>query len=504
MPRIAIAGFQHETNTFGATLAHYADFELANSWPGLLQGAQVIPGTLGSNLPLAGFVRQAQQDPSVELIPIVWCSAEPCSFVTDDAFDRISGMILDGVAQAGALDGIYLDLYGAMVTQSHQDGEGELLRRLHAQVGPDLPISISLDLHANLTARMVDLAASIDIFRTYPHLDMADSGGRAFTSLMYLIGGGRLCKAYRQGPYLIPLHAQFTGLPPFRDLYAATAAIGPAPTQWAEFAAGFPAADIFDAGPAILAYAPTQLEADRVADTLLSGLIAAEPQMNTALLSPADAVARAMSIHRQTGQPVVIVDVQDNPGAGGTSDTTGLLRALVEDSAGPVALAMLNDPQMAALAHTEGVGAQLTGSLGGTAGPHPDSFEGQYLVEALSDGKFPFSGQMYAGSIADTGPTAVLRVLHPQSEVRVVVSSQRCQALDLAVFEHIGIDPAAQRILAVKSTVHFRAAFDPIAAATLACVAPGLHPCQLTHVPYKNLRPGVRLEPLGPVFEKPV
>lgn len=498
MPRIAVAGFQHETNTFGATLATFADFELADSWPGLLRGPEVLSGTNGCNLPLAGFVQAAQAENDAQLIPILWCSAEPSSFVTDDAFERISGAILSGVADAGALDGIYLDLHGAMVTQSHQDGEGELLRRLRAQVGPDLPISISLDLHANLTSAMVEHASAICVFRTYPHLDMAETGARAYEALRHLISGTKLYHAFRQAPFLIPLQAQFTGLPPFSDLYASAAAQGAAPTGWAEFTAGFPAADIYDAGPAMLAYAPTIEEAEANADALMAQLLEAEARIDGTMLPAAQAVAEALALN--TLAPVVLADVQDNPGAGGTSDTTGLLRALVEGGAGPAALAMLNDPEMAAKAHAAGKGATINGALGGKAGPDPWPYEGRFLVEALSDGRFAFTGQMLAGSVAETGPTALLRVMDDKSEVRVVVSSQRCQALDLAVFTHIGVDPAAHRLLAVKSTVHFRADFDPVAAQVIYVEAPGLHPCHLPQVPYVNLRKGVRLGPLGPVY----
>ena len=130
MIRIAVAGFQHETNTFGATKAGFAEFEEADSWPGMLQGDTVISGTAGINLPMAGFVEAAMADPDVELLPIVWCSAEPSSYVTDGAFERISTLILDGLRQAGELDAVYLDLHGAMVTETHEDGEGELLSRV--------------------------------------------------------------------------------------------------------------------------------------------------------------------------------------------------------------------------------------------------------------------------------------------------------------------------------------------------------------------------------------
>ena len=162
MTRILIAGFQHETNTFGATKASFDEFLEADGWPGLLQGADVITGTQGINLPIAGFVEATRSVPDIELVPVVWASAEPSANVTDDAFERISAMILDGIKQAGTLDGIYLDLHGAMVTSSHEDGEGELLARVRELTGAALPIVVSLDLHANITERMVSHASACD------------------------------------------------------------------------------------------------------------------------------------------------------------------------------------------------------------------------------------------------------------------------------------------------------------------------------------------------------
>ena len=190
MTRIAVAGFQHETNTFGATKAGFDQFVEADAWPGLLQGYEVIVGTDGHNLPIAGFVKAARKAPNIDLVPLLWCSAEPSAHVTDEAFDRIAGMILDGLRQAGRLDGLYLDLHGAMVTESHEDGEGALLARIRDQVGADLPIAVSLDFHANVTAAMVEHASALTIFRTYPHIDMDTTGARAFALLQRLIAGG--------------------------------------------------------------------------------------------------------------------------------------------------------------------------------------------------------------------------------------------------------------------------------------------------------------------------
>ena len=501
MARIAVAGFQHETNTFGATRAAFADFEMADAWPGMLRGSEVISGVQGANLPMAGFARAARRDSSVCLLPIVWCSAEPSSYVTDDAFERISGMILGGVREAGALDGIYLDLHGAMATESHQDGEGELLSRLRALVGDELPIAVSLDLHANVTRAMTELASSISIFRTYPHLDMAETGARAFRALMRVVRGGRRPRvAWRRSPFLVPLHAQCTGAAPCAELYATVARMGSAPESWAELAMGFPAADIYDCGPSVCAYAETRAAADLAADELLAALTAAEGDFDCALLSPEESVAKARKIAAAAGRPAVIADVQDNSGAGGSSDTTGLLRALVLGGAKGAVLGMLNDPEIAARAHALGAGEIFAGELGGKT-PVSAPFGGRFVVEALSDGEFPFTGEMYAGCVAETGPTALLRVADERSEVRVVVGSKRCQCLDKAVFTHLGVNLSAQSIIAVKSSVHFRADYEPIAAAVLSVKSPGLNPCCLDEIPYQRLRPGVRIGPRGRVRE---
>ena len=499
MARIAIAGFQHETNTFGVTQAAYRDFEMADSWPGLQRGADVITATAGLNLPIAGFVTEARLVRDVELVPILWCAAEPSAHVTDEAFERIGAMLLEGLRDAGAIDGIYLDLHGAMVTASFEDGEGELLRRIRSQVGPDLPVAVSLDLHANITPQLVRHATSLAIFRTYPHLDMASTGARCFAHLMLQIGGLRPCKAFRQLPYLIPLPAQYTGADPCRRLFRLLEGLDSPAKGSADIALGFTAADMPDAGPSIVAYADTQGGADRIADRLLEEMIAAEPEFDTALLSAADAVRLAMS--NRSDKPAIIADVQDNPGAGATSDTTGLLFALREQAAQGVVLGLMHDPEMAGRARQSGVGTVVSGGLGGKSGlPGQDPFEGRFRVEALSDGRCAYSGEMYGGGIGELGACAVLRVLETAADIRVVVSSQRSQCLDLAQFTQIGIEPREARIVCVKSTVHFRADFEPIASRILAAAVPGAFPCKLDQVPYRRLRKGVRLGPGGAAF----
>ena len=496
MTQILIAGFQHETNTFGATKAKFKDFQEADSWPGLLQGDNVISGTAGINLPLAGFVEAAQQAADIELLPAVWASAEPSSYVTDDAFEKISQMILDGITSAGPLDGIYLDLHGAMVTESHEDGEGELLSRIRAIVGNQLPIAVSLDLHANLTSRMVQLASSLSIFRTYPHIDMADTGARAYAMLRRHLLGENLYSAIRQAPFLVPLSAQYTGATPCQELYSLLSVENGANTVVSDIAMGFPPADIFDAGPAVVAYGPTQADADHEADRLIEAIKASEDLFDSALLSPTAAVSKAMAANG--ARPVVIADVQDNPGAGATSDTTGLLKTLVDCKAQKAVLGLLNDPKTAAKAHALGVGGIFSVDLGGKSGlPDLDPYHATFKVLALSNGRFSFSGAMYAGARAEIGPTALLKIVDDTADVCVVVGSKRCQCLDRAIFTHIGIELEKLKIIALKSTVHFRDDFEPIAERIVHAEAPGANYCRLDDVPYQRLRPKVRRGPRG-------
>ena len=180
--RIAVAGCQHETNTFAPMRAPYSEFVKADAWPGLTRGKDLFGVMAAKNLPMAGFI-QAAQNHGQTVLPVLWCAAEPSSYVAEDAFERIADMICDGLSQLNALDAVYLDIHGAMVTEHHQDGEGELLHRVRSVIGSEVPLIASLDLHANVTARMVELADGFTMFRTYPHIDMAAAGSRAYELL---------------------------------------------------------------------------------------------------------------------------------------------------------------------------------------------------------------------------------------------------------------------------------------------------------------------------------
>jgi microcystin degradation protein MlrC len=492
MTRIAVGGFLHETNTFAPTKANYDAFA---HW--MARGADVLKVMRNINAGLAGFVEAAEAN-GWELAPTIACAATPSAHVTEDAFERIVKIMIDGIAAAGAIDGVYLDLHGAMVTEHLDDGEGEILARVRKLIGKDPLLVASLDLHANVTPEMVQHADALIAYRTYPHVDMADTG-RACAKHMALMldGGGRFAKAFRQLPFLIPISWQCTTDQPMQRVYQRLAALQSDAVPTLSFSPGFPAADFIDCAPSVVAYGRTQADADAAADAMVTTVLGHEGDFAGRIYSPDEGVRHAMELARSASKPIVIADTQDNPGAGGDSDTTGMLRALVRNNASRAAIGMLCDPQSALAAHAAGVGATVTLALGGKSGiPGDAPFEAAFVVEKLSDGKFVAPGPFYGGRHMNMGPSAALRV----EGVSVVVSSRKAQLADQAMYRYVGIEPTKQAILVNKSSVHFRADFEPIAEKLLICAAPGAMPADTATLRWKRLRPGIRIKPNGPAF----
>ncbi|GAB2178618.1 M81 family metallopeptidase [Dongia sp. agr-C8] len=494
MARIAIGGFQHETNTFAPLKATYRDFEQADGWPGLTEGAAIRDTFEGINLPIAGFLESTRS--KHDIVPLLWCSASPSAHVEREAYERIAGRLLSLIKGAGSIDGIYLDLHGAMVTEHLEDGEGELLERIRAVTGPDLPIVVSLDLHANVTERMLRHASALVVCRTYPHVDLAESGQWSADVLERLIKHGPLKKAMRRAEFLVPLTWQCTLIEPAQGIYRAVAQIQSlgSNTASASFAFGFPPADIAECGPVALAYAETQDAADAAADRLIGMVTDAERDFAGKVWNPDEAVVHAKQRALELRRPIILADTQDNPGAGGNSDSVGLLEALVRNRAEDAVFANLFDPKTAEIAHRAGLGAEISLGIGAWSGiPGHVPFKATFAVERLGDGSFEATGPFYRGNKMQLGPMALLRI----GGTRIVVASRKQQAADQAMLRHLGVEPAAQKILALKSSVHFRADFQPIAGEILIVAAPGANPVDHRALNYQRLRAGVRLMPQG-------
>jgi len=500
MPRIAVGGFLHETNTFAPTKATYDDFVHGGGWPAMAQGADVLRVMRNINIGLAGFVEAAEAQ-GWEMVATISCGASPCAHVTRDAYERIVKVLVEGIKAAGKLDAVYLDLHGAMVTEHFDDGEGEILRRVREVIGKDLPLVVSLDLHANVTPEMVEHADALIAYRTYPHVDMAETGRAAARHLALLLRSKqKFAKAFRQLPFLIPISWQCTNDQPTKGIYQKLADLQGEAVPTLSFAPGFPAADFVHCGPSVFAYGRTKADADAAADNIAALVESHEDDFDGVIYTPDEGVRHAMELAKTARKPIIIADTQDNPGAGGDSDTTGMLRALVRNNARKAAIGVIYDPQSAKTAHAAGVGASVTIALGGKSGiPGDAPYQETFIVEQLSDGQFAAPGPYYGGRDMDMGPSAALRI----GDIRVVVSSHKAQLADQAMYRYVGIEPTEQAILVNKSSVHFRADFEPIAEKLLICAAPGAMPADTAALPWSRLRPGIRTRPNGPVFAPP-
>ncbi|MDN7676196.1 M81 family metallopeptidase [Burkholderia oklahomensis] len=492
---ILIAGFQHETNTFAPTRASYQSFIRGEGFPPLTRGADVL--TLRDvNVPIGGFIKAALAHGHA-LLPVIWAGACPSAHVTTDAFERICGEIVEA-AEAGGFDAIYLDLHGAMVTEQFDDGEGEILARVRRIVGDRMPIVASLDLRANITARMVAHASALVAYRTYPHVDMAETGERAAQVLERLVSEGRpLHCAMRRLPFLIPINGMCTQMEPAGDTYRLLARLERDGVVSMLFAPGFPAADFPECGPTVWAHAFDSEAAERAVDALFSRLVDEESRWDVPFLTPDEAAAEAIRLSRAAAKPVVIADTQDNPGAGGDADTMGMVRALLRNGAKDAAVGVIWDADAAAAAHRAGVGARIGLSLGGRSGVRGDApLAAEFEVEHLSDGRFRFDGPMFNGMDGDLGPVACLRI----EGVRIAVSTIKMQTFERNLFRVAGIEPERMKILVNKSSVHFRADFEAIAEAILVAKAPGPMAADPADLAWARLDPDIRIRPKGQTF----
>ena len=480
--RVLIAGLHHETNTFAPTRADWSAFHRGETFPAYVQGEAMVERFADANISVGGFIQGARQR-GWTLLPSCWAGATPSAHVTRDAFERITAVIVGDLRQAigqGGVDAVYLDLHGAAVAEHLDDVEGELLAQVRAALGPDVPVVASLDMHANVTAQMLETADVLVGSRTYPHVDMAATGQLAASLLERRLRRGERRKLYAMRlPFLLPLNVQATMAEPAASIYAFLRSLEEEYGVDVSFATGFPAADIAECGPVVWAYGEAVDAAEAAVRRLYARINLPRSQWRLDLLAPRDAVARAIDIASFASRPVVIADTQDNPGAGGDSNTTGMLHALLAEGAGrrfpqQVALGLLWDPAAAHAAHTAGVGQHVDLALGAavptfTGEVSDPPLQARFTVRSLGDGHVSLKGPMTFDPVIELGPSACLEI----EGVLVAVSSTKTQMLDRELFRHFGIEPECMKLLVNKSSVDFRADFAPIAEAIFIAKAAG-------------------------------
>lgn len=480
--RIAVGGFQHETNTFAPQPATLADFEAPDAWPGLVRGPALFEAVRGINLPAAGFLDAARADGHA-LVPLTWCSATPSGRVTREAFEHISRLLLDDLREHRNVDAVYLDLHGAMVVDGIDDGDGEILRRVRALLGSNVRLVASLDYHANVSEQMVANADALIAYRSYPHVDMSLAGIRTMQCLAGM-PDTTLARRLRSLPFLIPLTSQCTLVEPMASVIASVEQWETPPIHALNFTPGFPAADVAECGPAVFGFGTNATRLDSAIEEIASFVAAREKQFALEIHS----IQAAMSILAQTthvrGRPLILADTQDNPGGGGSSDTTSLLKALHEKRVDRALAGLICDSRAAAHAHEAGVGAQIDIDLGARAGFGETPFAARFTVVALGDGKFTATGPFYLGSRMDLGPMALLKI----DGLHIAIASRKQQAADQAMFRHLRVEPTDFAVLALKSSVHFRADFGPIANRILVVDAPGANIADPAKLPFTKLQ----------------
>ncbi len=478
--RFFVAMFSHETNTFSTLPTGRRQFEARD----LRYGGEILEAYRGTGTCLGGMIAAAEAR-GVTLVPSLAASASPGGRVSADFYAETTRRLLADLAAAGRLDGVLLDLHGAMVPEGLEDGEGELLRAVRETLGAGVPVAVTLDFHANVTADMARQATLLHGYKTYPHVDMDARGREAAQRLLDVVAGRiRPAVAWRQPPLLPPIAGQLTARGPMRRLYDMADAMerDPRVVSISVFA-GFPLADIRDAGLSIyVATDGDQALADGLADRLAATAWERRREFLHEALPVREAVARALAAD---GRPVILADIADNTGGGAAGDTTEILRELLRAGARQTTVACVWDPEAASACAAAGAGATITVKVGGKVDPShgaPVLVTGR--VRTLSDGRFVHKGPMFRGLEGRLGPTAVLDV----NDLKIILISLRWQTLDPEMIRFVGIDPAAERILVVKSSIHYRAAFEPLAHAIVEVDAPGLSSSNLARFTFKHVR----------------
>ena len=488
--RVLVAEFLHETNTFNVRKTGLSAFEASL----FLVGDDTIAPLEGTNTGIAGCLDCAREY-GWDMTHTVTAHAGPSGPVTTEAFDRVADLILDA-ARENQFDGFLLPLHGAMVPEFCEDGEGELLQRLRRVIGPDLPVAITLDLHANVTRKMCELAQIIVSYKTYPHIDMREAARHAGSILQRTMAGEispRTLRAHR--PMLVEANGGRTDVGPMIDRLEKARVYESEPDVFAvSINAGFEGSDIAEIGPTVLVTcegdsAPHQAFAEGIADDIWNRR--AEVINTYYTVAQAAGIAADFVCH---GAPLIIADYADNPGGGAYGDSTDLLGALLTRGVSNSCFGPLVDVEAARHLHEHREGEAITIDIGGKTDPRfgggPLTVTGEIVY--LGDGVCIGDGPMKNGQRMNFGPTCVLRV----DGIDVLVVTEPVQMYDQQQFRAFGIDPGAKAVVGLKSMQHFRAAFEPMAEKVIVCDSGALCTQDVTKLPYRNvLRPLYPLDP---------
>jgi microcystin degradation protein MlrC len=487
--RVLTAELAHETNTFSRRVTDAQSFKDHY----VLMGDDAISARSDANTELAGFA-DAGKEYGWQIDHVLSAAAGPSGKVERTAFEWLCDPIVAAV-ESGIFDGILLGLHGAMVLDFCEDGDGEILRRIRASVGADTPIAITLDPHANVSQQMCSLANIIVSFRTYPHVDMRETGRRAGAILHRTMAGE------------IRPHTVRVSRPMLEETNGGRTDVGPMIPRLTEakdyecyedvsavsINAGFASTDVADVGPTVLVTGQGDPDPHiAFAETLADDIWAKRHEALNDYLTVEAAAAVAIGFDARNG-PLVIADYADNPGAGGYGDSTALLGALLDAGVNNACFGPMVDGETAQALHKFKIGEKVSISLGGKTDPAfgggPLMLDGELV--SISDGYYVGDGPILGGLHRSYGPSAVLRV----DDIEILIVTIAKQILDLQQFKSFGVELERKGVIALKSMQHFRAAFEPIAGEIVVCDSGALCTLHYERLPYRNVpRPSFPLD----------
>ncbi len=463
--KILIVQFRHETNVFSPVKADEKAFRNLR----FHVGEELFPGQRGLGTELGAFLKVLEGRDDVELIPTVGLYATPCGPVTEGVYNFVLQQVAKAISDKSPIDGVLIDSHGAMVAEGHPDGEGDLYEMIRDMVGEGVPIIASMDLHANVTEKMARCTDAMVCYECYPHTDNYETGLNAACMMADAIDGKFTpVMAYRRIPFLLPLFP--SDYPEMKPLYDKTKELETRPgIRLARFAHGFFPADIEEMGMAVIAVADgDKALAEAAADELKAVIEQNIPNLKRVYPT----LDEALDIAEAPGAgPVVLADASDNPGAGGVGDTTHILRRMLERGITGAAVALICDPASVEACERSGVGSTVSLKLGGWSDPAYSGgpIEVEAYVKMITDGKFVNKGRMQHGTLNNMGKTAVIEV----GGNTVLVTSLPKQALDTEMLRSHGITPEDQKIIVVKSSIHYRADYGPVSKDMIALDLPG-------------------------------
>ncbi|MEQ8506462.1 MAG: M81 family metallopeptidase [Rhodospirillales bacterium] len=486
--RVFIAGFKHETNTFSSLPTDMASYKARSYY----RDDEIVTSMRGTATEIGAAIEAAERHGWSIRMPI-YANATPSGRVTQDMHDHVTQVICDSLKADGPFDGVYLALHGAMACEHDEDGEGRLLKSVREVVGPDVPVAVSLDLHANVTDRMGDLSDILISYRTYPHIDQHEIATQCCDLLARTMAGEIHPKVHVRRREMLDGadHGRTTAPGPMTEALATLdKLLQETPGTYAgSINAGFPWVDIHDVGPTCIVTGKGDDPAHgKIAEQVMDQIWRDRNKLSIELVNIHEAMKRVqVALAQGVTAPIVLADYADNPGGGGYGDATKLLGAMIEADLPDAAFGTIYDPEAALACKNAGLGSTIRLELGGKVDPAvqggPLSLMG--TVTAITDGTFAMEGPMTRGTRVEMGPAAVFSV----GRLDIVIASARYQNYDKMYFKSMGIDPVKKKVLGVKSAHHFRAAYAPISSQIIVVDdGGGLTSRNYKDLPYKNVR----------------